>query len=94
VDQHAAGLGLCNRRDRAGVALREPLQVGPVVQRRAELRPGSPLRPELGVLHPVERDVDGLDAVGTGGHRGPLVIVAQVDDHADAVGDPRPSRPA
>ena len=83
VEQHAARLGARDRLDHAGVAIREAVEVGQVVERRAELGPAGPLRPELGVLLAVQRQMQRLDPRPR--RRLALVVVAQVDDRADPV---------
>jgi hypothetical protein len=86
VEEHAARLGAGDRGDHARAVAWEPLEMRAVVQGSAELRAPQPVRPELGVLDAVERQMDRrqprgarLEVVRE------LVVVAQVDDRAHAV---------
>jgi hypothetical protein len=83
VVEDAAGRRVGDRFEDGEAALREAREVRAVVDRRAEAPVGRPLVPELAVVDAVERQVQRGDA-GRRRRRRALVLVAQVDQRADA----------
>jgi hypothetical protein len=83
--EHAAQAGLGDDAEDTDDPVREVIQEGPVVERRAELPTSGPAIPELGVLHCVQRPADDVQASPTFGVTAELVVAAKVNDGADTM---------